>query len=110
MRVLLLRVAVVRPFVLCHIFRLRQIITTTGVLLIIMKIFTNSNSTDVLLIIMNIIFNDYILNDAKYLEKYKQAVPKKKKRRDKSGINALKKDAEQMEKRRAEMKQRAAMQ
>jgi len=54
--------------------------------------------------IMNIIFNDYILNDAKYLEKYKQAVPKKKKRRDKSGINKLKKDAEQMDKRRAEMK------
>ena len=54
--------------------------------------------------IMNIIFNDYILNDAKYLEKYKQAVPKKKKRRDKSGINALKKDAEQLEKRRAEYK------
>ena len=55
--------------------------------------------------IMNIIFNDYILNDAKYLEKYKQAVPKKKKRRDKSGINKLKKDAEQMDKRRAEMAQ-----
>jgi len=54
--------------------------------------------------IMNIIFNEYILNDAKYLEKYKQAIPKKKKRRDKSGINALKKDAEKIEQRRAEIK------
>ena len=40
--------------------------------------------------IMNIIFNDYILNSSKYLQKYKQAIPKKKKRRDKSGINQLK--------------------
>jgi len=39
--------------------------------------------------IMNIIFNDYILNSAKYLQKYKMAIPKKKKRRDKSGINQL---------------------
>lgn len=44
--------------------------------------------------IMNIIFNDYILNSAKFLQKYKMAVPKKKKRRDKSGINALKKNVE----------------
>ena len=44
--------------------------------------------------IMNIIFNDYILNSAKFLQKYKMAVPKKKKRRDKSGINALKKNTE----------------
>jgi hypothetical protein len=41
--------------------------------------------------IMNIIFNDYVLNSSKYLQKYKMAVPKKKKRRDKSGINQLKK-------------------
>lgn len=54
--------------------------------------------------IMNMIFNDYVLNDPKYLEKYKQAIPKKKKRRDKSGINALRKDAEKLEKRRAEYK------
>ena len=44
--------------------------------------------------IMNIMFNDYILNSAKFLQKYKMAVPKKKKRRDKSGINALKKNTE----------------
>jgi hypothetical protein len=41
--------------------------------------------------IMNLIFNDYVLNSTKYLQKYKQAVPKEKKRRDKSGINQLKK-------------------
>jgi hypothetical protein len=41
--------------------------------------------------IMNMIFNDYVLNSPKYLQKYKQAIPKKKKRRDKSGINQLKK-------------------
>ncbi|MFW5847320.1 MAG: hypothetical protein ACOCVF_00175 [bacterium] len=40
--------------------------------------------------IMNIIFNDYVLNSSKYLQKYKAAVPKKKKRRDKSGINTMK--------------------
>lgn len=40
--------------------------------------------------IMNIIFNDYVLNSPVYLQKYKQAIPKKKKRRDKSGINQLK--------------------
>jgi len=44
--------------------------------------------------ILNIMFNDYILNSAKFLQKYKMAVPKKKKRRDKSGINALKKNTE----------------
>lgn len=42
--------------------------------------------------IMNIIFNDYVLNSSAYLQKYKMAIPKKKKRRDKSGINALKHD------------------
>lgn len=40
--------------------------------------------------IMNMIFNDYVLNSVKYLQKYKAAIPKKKKRRDKSGINQLK--------------------
>ena len=44
--------------------------------------------------IMNIIFNDYILNSPKYLQKYKMAVPKKKKRRDKSGIRQLQKAGE----------------
>lgn len=42
--------------------------------------------------IMNIIFNEYVLNSSKYLQKYKSAIPKKKKRRDKSGINSLKKE------------------
>lgn len=41
--------------------------------------------------IMNMIFNDYVLNSQKYLAKYKMAIPKEKKRRDKSGINQLKK-------------------
>jgi hypothetical protein len=41
--------------------------------------------------IQNMIFNDYVLNDPRYLQKYKMAIPKKKKRRDKSGINQLKK-------------------
>ena len=44
--------------------------------------------------IMNMLFNDYILNSPKYLQKYKQAIPKEKKRRDKSGINQLKKAGE----------------
>lgn len=44
--------------------------------------------------IMNMIFNDYILNSAKYLQKYKMSIPKEKKRRDKSGINKLKHDGE----------------
>ena len=44
--------------------------------------------------IMNILFNDYILNSPKYLQKYKMAIPKVKKRRDKSGINQLKKAGE----------------
>ena len=48
--------------------------------------------------IQNMIFNDYVLNSPKYLQKYKMAIPKKKKRRDKSGINQLKKSgAERME-------------
>ncbi|MFW6272273.1 MAG: DUF3008 family protein [bacterium] len=41
--------------------------------------------------IMNIIFNEYVLNSSKYLQKYKNAIPKKKKRRDKSGIEQMKK-------------------
>jgi len=41
--------------------------------------------------LMNIIFNDYVLNSPKYLQKYKMTVPVKKKRRDDSGINQLKK-------------------
>ena len=45
--------------------------------------------------IQNMIFNDYVLNSPKYLQKYKMAVPKKKKRRDKSGINKLKKAGEE---------------
>lgn len=53
--------------------------------------------------IMNIIFNDYVLNSSKYLQKYKNAVPKKKKRRDKSGIQALRKD-DDIKKREKELK------
>jgi len=45
--------------------------------------------------IMNMIFNDYVLNSLKYLQKYKMAIPKEKKRRDKSGINQLKKAGEE---------------
>lgn len=45
--------------------------------------------------IMNMIFNDFVLNSSKYLQKYKQAIPKKKKRRDKSGINQLRKSGEE---------------
>lgn len=45
--------------------------------------------------IQNMLFNDYVLNSPKYLQKYKQAVPKEKKRRDKSGINQLKKTGEE---------------
>lgn len=41
--------------------------------------------------IMNMLFNDYVLNSPQYLQKYKMAIPKEKKRRDKSGINQLKK-------------------
>ena len=45
--------------------------------------------------IQNILFNDYVLNSPKYLQKYKQAVPKESKRRDASGINQLKKAGEE---------------
>lgn len=45
--------------------------------------------------IMNMIFNDYVLNSPKYLQKYKMAIPKEKERRDKSGINQLKKAGEE---------------
>jgi len=44
--------------------------------------------------IMNLIFNDYVLNSPKYLQKYKMSIPKEKKRRDHSGINQLKKAGE----------------
>jgi len=44
--------------------------------------------------ILNSLFNSYILNSSKYLQKYKQAIPTKKKRRDKSGIEQLKKVGE----------------
>jgi hypothetical protein len=44
--------------------------------------------------IMNMLFNDYVLNSPKYLQKYKQAIPKEKTRRDQSGINQLKKAGE----------------
>ena len=44
--------------------------------------------------ILNLIFNDYVLNSEKYLQKYKMAIPKISKRRDKSGINQLKKAGE----------------
>lgn len=54
--------------------------------------------------IQNMIFNDYVLNSPKYLQKYKQAVPKEKKRRDKSGINQLKKTGEKMQTRNLEPK------
>lgn len=48
--------------------------------------------------IQNMLFNDYVLNSPKYLQKYKMAIPKEKKRRDKSGINQLKKaGAEKMD-------------
>lgn len=45
--------------------------------------------------VLNIIFNNYILNSAKYLQLYKMATPTKKKRRDRAGIQALKRDAEE---------------
>jgi len=45
--------------------------------------------------IQNMIFNDYVLNSPKYILKYKRAIPKKKKRRDKSGINQIKKAGEE---------------
>ena len=44
--------------------------------------------------IQNMIFNDYVLNSPQYLQKYKMAIPKEKKRRDKSGIAQLKKAGE----------------
>lgn len=44
--------------------------------------------------IQNMLFNDYVLNSPQYLQKYKMAIPKEKKRRDKSGINQLKKAGE----------------
>ena len=55
--------------------------------------------------IMNMLFNDYVLNSPTYLQKYKQAVPKEKKRRDKSGINQLKHAGEDMQTRNLEPEQ-----
>jgi hypothetical protein len=50
--------------------------------------------------VLNIMFNDYVLNSPKYLQKYKMAMPKEKKRRDKSGIKQLQRAGEkEMEKR-----------
>ena len=46
--------------------------------------------------IQNILFNDYVLNSSKYLQKYKMAIPKVKKRRDKSGINKIRHDSEKI--------------
>jgi hypothetical protein len=45
--------------------------------------------------VMNILFNDYVLNNPVYFQKYKNAVPVKKKRRDMSGINQLRSDDDQ---------------
>lgn len=42
--------------------------------------------------IINIIFNEYVINNTQYLAKYKMAVPQKKTRRDRSGINQLHKE------------------
>ena len=47
--------------------------------------------------VMNILFNDYVLNNPVYFEKYKNAIPVKKKRRDMSGINQLRQDDDQPE-------------
>lgn len=49
--------------------------------------------------VLNIMFNDYVLNSPKYLQKYKMAIPSEKKRRDKSGIKDLQRKGEkEMEK------------
>jgi len=45
--------------------------------------------------VQNILFNDYVLNSPKYLQKYKMAIPVKKERRDQSGINQLKQAGEE---------------
>ena len=45
--------------------------------------------------IMNILFNDYVLISSKYLQKYKNSIPSKKRRRDASGINKLKEKGEE---------------
>lgn len=57
--------------------------------------------------IQNMLFNDYVLNSPKYLQKYKMAIPKEKKRRDKSGINQLKKSGEQAMQHKTEIKKPA---
>jgi hypothetical protein len=43
--------------------------------------------------IMNLIFNEYVINDVTYLQKYKSAIPVEKERRDATGIRAAKKQA-----------------
>ena len=49
--------------------------------------------------VINILFNDFVLTSPKYLQKYKNAIPKKKKRRDASGITQMQKAGkEKMEK------------
>lgn len=48
--------------------------------------------------IMNIIFNDYVLNSPKYLQKYKNTKPAKKKRRDRFGIEQMKKQYDKTDK------------
>lgn len=55
--------------------------------------------------IMNLIFNEYVMNNAKFLQKYKMAIPKEKKRRDKSGINQLQR-AGQVDQKRQEVKKK----
>ena len=59
--------------------------------------------------IMNLIFNEYILNSPKYLQKYKMTVPKEKKRRDKSGINQLQR-AGQIDQKREELRKKQTAQ
>ena len=56
--------------------------------------------------IMNILFNDYVLNSSKYLQKYKNTIPVKSKRRDASGLKQLMKKGEEiMLKRRKNVKE-----
>ena len=45
--------------------------------------------------IMNMLFNEYVTNDAGYRQKYLNAVPEKKERRDKSGIHQLQQKGEE---------------
>jgi len=57
--------------------------------------------------IMNMLFNEYVTNDAGYRQKYLNAIPAEKERRDKSGINQLQqKGKEKMQKNSAAPKAR----